>query len=146
MSEGSRHMQSIHSIDLQPSSLPAVKIEQPGGSDQLLIRVLTPKRSTDLTSKLFEVLVEESLDVLHSHKSSSKEKILHSIRVKVRHITADSFLLRLVILICSSHSKSIKHSLGLVTFNFIGKMFIGDFCHSIYACKSIASFIIIFCC
>ena len=115
MSEGSGHMQSIDSIDWQPSSLPAVKIEQPGGSDQLLIRVITPKRSTDLTSKLFEVLVEEILDILHSHKSSSKEKILHSIRVKVRHITADSFLLRLVILIRSSHSKSIKHSLGLLS-------------------------------
>ena len=86
-------MQSIDSIDWQPSSLPAVKIEQPGGSDQLLIRVITAKRSTDLTSKLFEVLEEENLDVLHSHKSCSKEKILHSIRVKVIHITADYFLL-----------------------------------------------------
>ena len=31
MSEGSGHMHSIDSIDWQPSSLPALKIERPGG-------------------------------------------------------------------------------------------------------------------
>ena len=92
-------MESIDSIDWQPSSLPALKIEQPAGSDQLLIRIITPTRSTDLTSKLFEVLDEESLDILHSHKSSNQEKLLHSIRVKVINLTADLFLLLPVILI-----------------------------------------------
>ena len=85
MSEGSGNMESIDSIDWQPSSLPAVKIEQPGGSDQLLIRIITLKRSTDLTSKLYEVLEEESLEILNSHRSNTQEKVLHSIRVKVTH-------------------------------------------------------------
>ena len=78
-------MQSIDSIDWQPSSLTVVKIEQPGGSDQLLIRIITLKRSTDLTSKLYEVLEEESLEILNSHRSNTQEKVLHSIRVKVIH-------------------------------------------------------------
>jgi hypothetical protein len=83
MTEGSGHVESIDSTDWQPSSLPALRIEQPGGSDQLLIRIITLRRSTDHTSKLFEVLEEENLDVLHSHRSSTKEKVLHTVQVKV---------------------------------------------------------------
>jgi len=77
------HMESIDSTDWQQLSLPALRIEQPGGSDQLLIRIITLKRSTDLTSKLFEVLEEENLDVLHFNRFSTEETILHTIQVKV---------------------------------------------------------------
>lgn len=76
-------MESIDSTDWPPSSLPAMRIEQPGGSDQLLIRIITLKRSTHLTSKLVEVLEEENLDVLHVNRFSIQEKILHTIQVKV---------------------------------------------------------------
>lgn len=76
-------MESIDSTDGQPLNLPAVRIEQPGGSDQLLIRIITLKRSTHLTSKLFEVLEEENLDVFHVNRFCVQEKILHTIQVKV---------------------------------------------------------------
>ena len=89
MFEGSGHMHSIDSIDWQPSSFPALKIERPDGSDQLLITIITPKCSTNLTSKLYEVLDEEILDVLQSDISSTKERVLHLIRVNVIHVTAD---------------------------------------------------------
>jgi len=76
-------VESIDSTDWQPSTLPALKIDQARGSDQLSIRIMTSKRSTALTSRLYEVLEEEGLDVLHSHRSSTKDKVLHSIQVKV---------------------------------------------------------------
>ena len=73
--------------DWQPPSLPAVKIEQAGGSNQLLIKIMTLRRSTDLTPQLFEVLEEESLDVLDFNRSPNEDRELNSIKVKVIHIS-----------------------------------------------------------
>jgi len=83
MAVGRGHVESIDTTDWQPASLPAVRIQQPGGSDELLIGVMTPTPSTGPSSSLFAVLENASVSVLCSRRSFTNERVLHSILVSV---------------------------------------------------------------
>lgn len=83
MAEGSGQVQSVDSTDWQPSGFPAVRVDQRDGSDELLIRIITLKPSTNVTSNLYDLLENESLDVQQYNMTSTQDKVLLSIQVKV---------------------------------------------------------------
>jgi len=142
MVEGSGHVESADSPYWKPSNFPALRIDMPNGSDQLLIRIITLKHSTALTSELFEILENESLEVLRCDISSTKEKNLHSIfQVKVIRSSSHSNIISFSFFF---QSKSILHNLvNHFRISVIGKMFYVFFVVNKVICYVNALFLVI---